>query len=320
MNQQINEALQATVEGAAHLSASFRSDQSNSSTRYSSIHPYRLWARLASDQFEVRAGLQKINFGSAVVFRPLMWFDAIDPRDPLQMTDGVYGILARYFFPDNSNVWTWGLYGNNERKGLEVFPTEKNSMEFGGRIQHPLGTGEVGATVHYRSVDLSPFSPALKFSDESRYALDGKWDIGIGLWFEIVVLNRKSPVHELNYQRLWTIGTDYTFPVGSGVNAVIEYFRSENPNRPAGAPDGSEFSAVSISYQLSLLDRVSVIIYRDWRTADWYRIISAQRTYDSLAMFVIGFWNPPSMLIAQQQSGNTPFAGTGIQLMAAWNH
>ena len=51
------------------------------------IKPYRIWARMSSRRYELRAGLQKINFGSASVFRPLMWFDRVDARDPLQITD-----------------------------------------------------------------------------------------------------------------------------------------------------------------------------------------------------------------------------------------
>jgi len=52
---------------------------------------YRGWARISTDNAELRVGLQKINFGSATLLRPLMWFDRIDPRDPLQLTDGVWG-------------------------------------------------------------------------------------------------------------------------------------------------------------------------------------------------------------------------------------
>ncbi len=62
------------------------------------IKLYRLWLRLSSAQFEARLGLQKLNFGSATVFRPLMWFDALDPRDPLQITDGVYRSAAALLF------------------------------------------------------------------------------------------------------------------------------------------------------------------------------------------------------------------------------
>ena len=117
------------------------------------IKPYRMWARYATNQLEIRLGLQKINFGSATMLRPLMWFDRIDPRDPLQITDGVYALLGRYYFLNNTNIWLWGLYGNNETKGWEFIPTESNTPEFGGRIQVPVPRGEIGLSYHTRKID-----------------------------------------------------------------------------------------------------------------------------------------------------------------------
>ena len=65
-----------------------------------------------NNKLHIEPGLQKINFGSATMLRPLMWFDQVDPRDPLQLTDGVWGVLGRYYFLNNANIWLWGLYGN----------------------------------------------------------------------------------------------------------------------------------------------------------------------------------------------------------------
>ncbi|MDR1585772.1 MAG: hypothetical protein LBS07_06360, partial [Prevotellaceae bacterium] len=104
---------------------------------------------------EVRLGLQKINFGSAQLFRPLMWFDAIDPRDPLQMTDGVWGGLFRYYFQNNANFWLWTLYGNDEVKGWETAPSAQSLPEIGGRVQLPLKQGEVALSYHLREADFS---------------------------------------------------------------------------------------------------------------------------------------------------------------------
>src|SRR6188474_3845952 len=75
----------------------------------SGLKPYRVWARFKTPRFEARVGLQKINFGSATLLRPLMWFDSVDPRDPLQITDGVYGVLLRQYLPNNVTIWEWGL-------------------------------------------------------------------------------------------------------------------------------------------------------------------------------------------------------------------
>jgi hypothetical protein len=117
------------------------------------IKPYRLWARYSTQQFEVRVGLQKINFGSASLLRPLMWFDQVDSRDPLRLTDGVWGVLGRYYFLNNANIWLWGLYGNKDPKGWELSGTNSHFPEAGGRIQLPVPAGEAALSYHYRIAD-----------------------------------------------------------------------------------------------------------------------------------------------------------------------
>ena len=296
------------------------------------VKPYRAWLRFLSDRFEIRAGLQKLNFGSATLFRPLRWFDKVDPRDPLQLTDGVYGLLARYYFPDNSNIWLWGLYGNDETKGWEVVPTSRKSVEYGGRIQIPLWAGELGATYHHRQADFSilpgfPNASTETCVPENRLALDGKWDIGIGAWFEAALIHEETDFPGLKYQRQWTVGADYTFNIGNGLTALTEYFRSDNPETPFASAKGLGFSALSLNYPLGLVDRISCILYRDWSNQEWYRLITWQRTYDNWIVYLLGFWNPKNIQLYQNQAptslGQTvsnPFAGTGIQLMIVFNH
>lgn len=140
------------------------------------IKPYRLWARYSGNQFEVRAGLQKINFGSATIMRPLMWFDQLDPRDPLQLTDGVWALLGRYYFLNNANIWLWMLYGNNDLKGWEQLVTHRSYPEIGGRMQYPVGSGEAALSYHYRVVsDRIP---------EHRFGFDARFDYEVGIWIE----------------------------------------------------------------------------------------------------------------------------------------
>nr|MDA3793422.1 hypothetical protein [Elusimicrobiota bacterium] len=69
---------------------------------------YRFWLRYQKINWEVRVGLQKINFGPAKIFRSLMWFESADTRDPLKIAKGIKGILGRYYFLNNSNIWIWG--------------------------------------------------------------------------------------------------------------------------------------------------------------------------------------------------------------------
>lgn len=287
--------------------------------------PYRVWLRLSTDRFETRVGLQKVNFGSALLLRPLMWFDRIDPRDPLQLTDGVYAVLARYYFLNNANIWLWGLYGNNDTKGWELAPTEKKTLEYGGRAQSPLWTGEVAVTYHHRRADLSPLisipnAASSLTAPEDRLGLDGKWDIGIGVWFEALLIRQESDLLRMRYQRQWTVGADYTFAVGNGLYVVTEYFRSDNPTEPFASAEGAGFSALSLNYPVGVVDQVSAIFYRDWRNQEWYRLMTWQRTYDNWSFYLLGFWNPENIQIYRSQTGANPFAGTGFQIMLVFNH
>ena len=289
------------------------------------IKPYRLWLRFTSSRFEARLGLQKINFGSATLLRPLMWFDRIDPRDPLQLTDGVYGLLVRYYFLNNVNVWLWGLYGNKDLKGWELLETEKRRLETGGRLQVPLFSGEIAFTYHHRQVDLrkQTFAALLSSEDsvpEDRFGLDGKWDIGIGVWFEGVLIHRNIDIPQMKYQKLINVGLDYTFGLGNGLTVLHEYFVLETSEKTFSSGDGLSFSALSLSYPIGLLDRITGMVYYDWEREDWYRFINFQRILDHWTFYLIGFWNPDQFQIYQNRAENNLFAGKGFQLMVALNH
>lgn len=320
----LGEGLGANMEFSVNSFGTARYGKDQVASYEGDLRLYRAWLRISTERFEARIGLQKINFGSATLFRPLMWFDRIDPRDPLQLTDGVYGLLARYYFMNNANIWLWGLYGNTETKGWELVPTEKRTVEYGGRVQLPLLSGEAGLTYHHRRADLSslafPHQVIPQYAPEDRWGLDGKWDIGIGAWMEAVLIRQEVDIPGMKYQRQWTLGADYTFGVGNGLYAATEYFEMENPQEPFGAAQGRGFSGLSLSYPIGILDQVSTIFYRDWRNQDWYRIITWQRKYDNWTFYLLGFWNPETIRLYQTQAGSNAFAGTGVQFIAVFNH
>ncbi|MEA2064155.1 MAG: hypothetical protein U9P14_10685, partial [Gemmatimonadota bacterium] len=177
---------------------------------------YRAWVRYAGASWELRAGRQKINFGPARMLRTLMWFDRLDLRDPLQLTDGVDGLLYRRYSPDNASLWLWGLYGNG-RKGLELYQSDKDEIELGGRYQFPVPRGEVAITGHQRYVDrdswaaILPIAPPAFDGCEQRLALDGIWDIGPGVWFEAAASKLTVNASGDFWQEYLTVGADYTF-------------------------------------------------------------------------------------------------------------
>jgi hypothetical protein len=247
------------IELSSNISGSTGINPFDEFNSLGSIKPYRVWARWSSNRFEIRAGLQKINFGSATLVRPLMWFDQVDPRDPLQLTDGVWGVLGRYYFLNNMNIWVWGLYGNDRQKTWEIGETAAGYPEIGGRFQVPVPAGEAAFSYHHRkarigemnfgfshdrpsvTVEKVPLknlintilSPAGFYSLESssnglpaipedRFGFDGRWDIGIGLWTEAAWFRKARDFGQLTNQHLFTTGMDYTFGIGNGIHMVIE--------------------------------------------------------------------------------------------------
>jgi hypothetical protein len=300
------------------------------------LKPYRLWLRLSTSQFEARLGLQKVNFGSALLLRPLMWFDRIDPRDPLQITEGVYGLLLRYYFVNNANIWVWGLYGNEDPKGWEFAPSDDRSIEYGGRFQYPVWTGEMAVSYHHRMVDMEktlqdfigsipggfpPFIPVdQKICSEDRFGFDGKLDVEIGLWFEGAIIHQDIDIFPFTYRRFMNLGGDYTFAIGNGLEVLTEYFQFKATKKAFGPGEKIDVSALSLNYSPGLLDRVTCILYYDWRNKDWYRFLRWERTYDKWSFYLTGFWNPDAFRLFQEQAGATFLGGKGIQLMAVFNH
>lgn len=288
------------------------------------IDPYRLWARFSTSQFEARIGLQKINFGSATMLRPLMWFDSIDPRDPLQLTDGVYGLLLRYYFLNNANIWIWGLLGNDNPRGWEVMGSDKDVPEFGGRIQVPLGNGETAVTFHHRKIATKGI---LQLNDletlsfpENKYALDGKWDIGVGIWFEAVLVHQDTPALPYPWQRAMNFGLDYTFGLGNGLNVIGEHFVMTASPNAWDSGESVNFTALALNYPLGLLDSLAGIFYYDWENENMYSFLRWQRTYDRWSIHVMAFWNPERFAIYQVGQESSLFAGKGIQIMIVYDY
>jgi hypothetical protein len=287
------------------------------------IKPYRAWIRYSSDQFELRLGLQKLNFGSASILRPLMWFDQLDPRDPLHLTDGVWGVLGRYYFLNNANIWLWGLYGNKDPKGWEVAGTNRRFPEGGGRIQLPVPSGEAALSYHYRIADTREIGilvPAFSEIKENRIGFDVKLDMVIGFWIEGSWVTKNKDLGIFTNQEILNTGIDYTFGIGNGLYVVFEQLIAANDERAFEFQNTTTFTLMSISYPLGLFDNISGIVYYDWKNKSSYNFINWQKQFNNLSLYFMGYWNPEKYNIPAQGSGQNLFAGRGIQLMLVLNH
>lgn len=281
------------------------------------IDIYRLWARYSTPQFGLRLGLQKINFGSAKVLRSLMWFDQIDVRDPLKLTGGVYALLGRYYFLNNVNVWVWGLYGNHDLKGLEMFKTDEDHIEFGGRYQLPIPRGEIAFSIDRRHIDRKDWEKKkmaipITNGSENRYAIDGSWDVEVGLWFEAYVSETKITNGESLWQESLTVGWDYTLGIGPGIHLLCEHLICSSGSEITDFDTTQNFSALLVDFSINMLDRFTAIGYYDWEEKKVYAYIGLQRTYDNWQINLIAF-------SSKKNSSNT-FKGKGVQCMVTYNH
>jgi hypothetical protein len=287
------------------------------------MDPYRVWLRYSSPQFELRVGLQKIDFGSAAILRPLQWFNQIDPRDPLQLTNGVYGIMGRYTFLNNTNIRLWGLYGNEMPRGFDVVPNNKSVPEFGGRIQNPVPKGELAFSYHHRTANSTGINQVDPFSKipENRFGLDGKWDLGVGLWFEAVYVHKEKEIENLTNQTLLNLGIDYTFAVGTGLNSVFEHMLI-NFDREGIALDNSiPVSAATVSYPLSFFDNLISVIYYDWSGKNASFFVNYSHQFKKITGYVMAYYNPESIQQGIQQNDLVnQFEGPGLRLMLVYNH
>ena len=288
------------------------------------LSPYRMWLRFSGNQFELRAGLQKINFGSAQLFRPLMWFDRIDPRDPLQLTDGVYGLLGRYYFLNNASIWLWGLYGEDNTKGWEVFPTVKNTIEYGGRVQLPLFTGEIGASYHHRTADPRSIAFDTVFqedpSPENRFAVDMKMDLAVGFWLEAAVIHQQLAFTSLEHTSMLNAGIDYTFGLGNGLSVMTEGFGYLQGKHLLEANKKSWFGLLSLSYPINIIHSLSAMVFYDFSKENLYRFINYSITFDKWTFYFMGFWNPETYQLYNIETQGTLYGGWGFQFMAVFNH
>jgi len=244
-----------------------------------------------------------------------MWFDKMDPRDPLQMTDGVWGGLFRYYFKNNTNIWLWGLAMNDDTKGLEIMPTAGDIQpEAGGRVQFPINRGETAFTYHTRKVELFPTD----LSWEHRLGFDLRADVVLGLWLESSWTHLTKDFFFKN-QLMTTIGADYTIGIGNGLGIMLEHMLYSVANKAFDFDNNVNFTALNFTYPVSLFGNANAILYYDWKSNGLYSFAGFNYQIKDITLYLMTYWNPKKYSLPMQ-SGAERFMGKGVQLMAVWNY
>ncbi len=252
-----------------------------------------------------------------------MWFDQMDPRDPLQLTDGVWGVLGRYYTLNNMTFWLWALYGNGSTKGWEMIKTNARIPEAGGRFQLPAGSGEAALSYHYRIADsrgLSDASLRHEQIPEHRVGFDARFDKVIGYWIEASWKTMGRGMGILTNQEILNLGLDYTFALGNGLTVVYEQLVAAFDEKSFKFNETITFSLLNISYPVGMFDNISYILYYDWRNNAAYNFVNWQKQFNRLTVHLMGYVNPKSYQIPTVSTNETLFAGAGLQLMLVFNH
>ncbi|MFQ6605849.1 MAG: hypothetical protein ACE5D8_09920 [Fidelibacterota bacterium] len=278
------------------------------------IRPYRLWGRYVQPQFQITAGLQKLNFGPAKLLRPLQWFDQLDPRDPTMATRGVWGISTIYSTFQGQEFRGWVLYGNDEPKGLEILPGNSRLPEWGGRVEQSLGPVEAGVTWHSRGLEsINEQRPR-----ERRLAIDGYWEPGPALWLESSYSDYTSLPADLLSTSFTTIGADYSWSLGQGLYTCVE--RMYVTKQSATENTTLSLTAMILRYPLSWLDTISLLGFFSPRNEVSVQYISWQRTLDDWDILAGLFFStkPDANLIS---TGETVATGvSGIQVLFTYHY
>lgn len=279
---------------------------------------YRANLGYNTNQTQARVGLQKINFGQAILLRPLRWFDRVDPTDPLQLSEGIYALRFRYDALNSANCWIWLLYGNDDTKGYELLPTAEDTIETGGRFQYPLFHGDLAVTVHTRKVDGS-FYRIADFR-ENRFGLDGRWDIVVGLWFETSLAQQKTDHFPNDWTKRGTIGLDYTVDIGNGLYALAEHMVAASSKEALQWHGTENVSAFSMRYPLGLMDSVKAIGYYAWNQDNYYQYLEWSRAYDRVMVTASLFYYPEEGAPTAGFDRGNRYGGSGGQLLISFNH
>jgi hypothetical protein len=320
---QLQDDRKIDFEASANINGNFGFNPFDTISTYGTVKPYRFWGRYSTRQLEVRVGLQKINFGSANLLRPLMWFDEVDPRDPLGLTDGVWGVLARYYFLNNANVWLWSLYRNKNPRGWDFAGTSRGIPEFGGRFQSPIPAGEAALSYNHRVSDTRGINAALPEYPkvmENRIGFDARFDLVIGTWLEASWINNNKDLGAFTNQELFNAGLDYTFGLGNGLYVIFEQLLVSYDQKAFLFQDPTTFSLMSLSYPLGLFSNIQGIVYYDWENNNLYNFLNLQRDFRHFSLYLMAYWNPEDYRIPTQEMEQNLYAGRGIQIMFVLNH
>jgi len=181
-------------------------------------------------------------------------------------------------------------------------------------VSLPFFEGEIAGTFHFRKTRLNNIK-----LNEKRFALDGRWEIEAGLWFEAVTTNIEDNLLLASWQNSITLGSDYTFNIGNGLMITAEHYIFSLTTRFLGNGKTSRTTALSAAYPLGLIDNFSTFLFYQWEDDKLYQTFQWNRIYDSFILNFNFYHYPEKILRTKQDFKNRTKAGYGFQFMVIYN-
>jgi hypothetical protein len=151
--------------------------------------------------------------------------------------------------------------------------------------------------------------------------LDGKWDVEIGLWFEVSHIHKSLNVGRPTNQTLMNLGVDYTFGLGNGLNVMAEHLFMNMDEKAFQFNESMNFTAASLSYPLGLWGNMSSILYYDWSAGGLNFFVNYQRQLKTITGYLMTYYNSSYQQGVVQTSGDLNlFKGPGLRLMLVYHH
>jgi len=162
--------------------------------------------------------------------------------------------------------------------------------------------------------------PVFREIQENRIGFDAKWDLIVGLWLEAAWVNKKEELGIFKNQEAFTLGTDYTFNLGSGLYVTLEHMLMAFDEKAFEFSNTTNFTGLSINYPIGMFDNISAIIYYDWANNSVYNFVNWFRQFNRTTFYVMAYWNPENNQMPTMGTAENLYGGMGVQLMFVFNH
>ena len=158
----------------------------------------RLYLDVYDAAFDLRAGRQALNWGSAQFFNPTDPFPEVLLAEPWRARRGVNALRLTVPFGDQHDVTAVAATNDTFRE-----------VRAAGRVRLHLWDIDFAAIAAYRGAKRNALA-----------GLDIRGTFGVGYWLEAAYLFGDTPHEEL------AVGIDYSFPILERATAFVQYYRN----------------------------------------------------------------------------------------------